>query len=408
MFRRISLPKDPILKLYLITVAILLLDVTNNFPMISMLRKMKYVLMFIMLMDAIHSRNFRINKKALYVLVLLFTHTILFGFVWINNTVIHLTLVHAREMLIYLILLTLTVEMIERKRCYVEFLECIVVAFSVFFIWIGITHFSHFVNPIYYPMVLMRNTRIRSNFGTASPNYVGYYAFVAIILYYLLWWTWKKRGTLTQGKKQLIALIAFWTMCILFSTASRSSIISLAIFAVICFIVQYKKIPDNARKWIIIFCIATAAIFLIFNWNSIWKDANRAENVSINIPIFNEMNAEWKGMGYLESSAFYLGFYGYDTWPVDIYYLYIYLTTGKIGSILIFSALIFILIVYLRKKKDTIRYILLAAYVAMLFDGFWQVNLFTYRYIATLFINAILLYFMGNSNEKVEIDSGSD
>ena len=34
---------------------------------------------------------------------------------------------------------------------------------------------------------------------------------------------------------------------------------------------------------------------------------------------------------------------------------------------------------------------MLSVYIAILFDGLWQVNIFTYRYIATLFIGVLLL-----------------
>ena len=117
------------------------------------------------------------------------------------------------------------------------------------------------------------------------------------------------------------------------------------------------------------------------------------------MPIFNELNAKNTGMGYIESSGFYLDSYGYDTWPVDIYYLYIFLTTGVLGSLLIFTPLLGIFFIYLFKRRNTVQTILFSAYIALLFDGFWQVNLFTYRYIATLFINALLLYFLNNIDE---------
>ena len=127
------------------------------------------------------------------------------------------------------------------------------------------------------------------------------------------------------------------------------------------------------------------------NWTSIWGNANREANISINVPVFRQMNAFWKGMGYIESAGFYNDAYGYDTWPVDIYYLYIYLSTGIIGSLIIAIPLLYILYRLIRKKDNFTRYVMLSVYIAILFDGLWQVNIFTYRYIATLFIGVLLL-----------------
>lgn len=399
MERKIWWREDPILILYFITAAILLLDVTNNFPMISLLRKIKYVLIFFIFLSALRERSFSIDKHSMFVLVFLYLHTVIFGYIFINPDVSELTATHAREMLIYLVFLTLTVEMIERKKCYVAFLECIVAAFAVFFVWTGVTHFGHFVNPIYFPMALIKSGRIRSDFGTASPNYLGYYAFVACIFYYLLWTEWKTNNLITKKKMGALLIVAFWTVCMLLSTGSRSSIISLLIFAAVCFLTQFKGFSKKKRKAVIVFCLIAATVVLICNWQNIWSQSNREANVSVNMPVFQEMNATWTGMGYVESSGFYGDVYGYDTFPVDIYYLYIFLTTGVIGSVLIFLPLIYILIVYIKKQRTDIQNILLAAYIALLFDGFWQVNIFTYRYIGTLFINALLLYFMGVKNE---------
>lgn len=401
MIKKYSLTKDPILILYFITALILLLDVTDNFPLITILRKVKYPMLFIMFADALRERKFILGYKSLLVLSFFYIHTIIFGLIAINPDVQLQTATHFREMMIYLVYLTLSVEMITRKQCYVEYIEGICLAFTIFFIWTGVTHFSDFVNPLYYPMVFFRYGRIRSNFGTASPNYIGYYAFVALVFYYLLWRTWKRDNKLTKTNKYVLILIISYILCILFSTASRSSILSLLLFAGCCFLFQYKKFTKATRNIIIVIVAIVLIVFLMMNWQSIWSNSNRSENVNINMPIFEQMNAEKFGMGYIESSGFYLDAYGYDTWPVDNYYLYIYLATGVVGTVLTFIPLAIILVNYLRKERNVTQKILLAAYIALLFDGFWQVNLFTYRYIATLFINTLLLYFIGNIEEDV-------
>ena len=131
----------------------------------------------------------------------------------------------------------------------------------------------------------------------------------------------------------------------------------------------------------------------------IWADANRDGNYEINLPIFEQMGAFWTGMGYIENAGFLNGAYGYETFPVDVYYLYIYLSTGVIGSVIIAIPLIYMLIKLIRKKTWFAQIIGLSIYIAMLFDAFWQVNLFTYRYIPTLFLAVLIITAISKKEE---------
>ena len=130
-----------------------------------------------------------------------------------------------------------------------------------------------------------------------------------------------------------------------------------------------------------------------------FADANRDGNYEINLPIFEQMGAFWTGMGYIESAGFLNGAYGYETFPVDVYYLYIYLSTGVIGSVIIAIPLIYMLIKLIRKKTWFAQIIGLSIYIAMLFDAFWQVNLFTYRYIPTLFLAVLIITEISKKEE---------
>lgn len=384
--------KNIILIGYFFTATILLLDCTDNFPGTSLGRKLKYVYLAMLIAEFIFSRVKTISKKSVLVIGALLIHTILFGIVYVNPSVQKLTRIHFQEMLIYLLLLGFLTNIVERYHCKFEFIKATCAACTIFLLWCGITHFRNFVNPAYYIYVFNRSARIRGEFGTGSPNYMGYYCFISLIFFYALWREYGRNDQLTQKKKYYLLSISGWTILILFSTGSRSSILSFLIFGSICvYQIKLKQYLGKSRYFFIMALMVISTIFLFYNWSGIWADANREANISINIPVFNQMNAFWKGMGYIESSGFYNDVYGYDTWPVDIYYLYIYLSTGVIGSVIIAIPLIYIFLELLISRDNFIKTVMWPAYIAILFDGLWQVNIFTYRYIATLFIGVLLL-----------------
>ena len=377
---------------YFVVALILLLDCTNNFPGIFYLRKLKYVYIMILAVDFMTCRRKQITKISAVVMFFLFFHTLLFGIVFVNPDVLELTRIHCREMVIYLLFLMLMTNAVERYNCKLKFIEATCAAFAGFMLWCGITHISNFVNPMYFIYVFNRTDRVRSEFGTGSPNYMGYYCFIALVFFYALWYEYNETNRLTQKKKYGLLGISLWTILILLSTGSRSSILSFFLFATICiYQLYFRERLGKAKCLFVILAVGVALIFVYMNWTSIWGNANREANISINVPVFRQMNAFWKGMGYIESAGFYNDAYGYDTWPVDIYYLYIYLSTGIIGSLIIAIPLLYILYRLIRKKDNFTRYVMLSVYIAILFDGLWQVNIFTYRYIATLFIGVLLL-----------------
>lgn len=397
--------KDIILFGYFVTFLILLLDCVDNFPFTSVLRKVKYVYIAILLADFVLNNRkgtYRFRKSSVFILFFFFLHTVLFGLVWTNPDVAEYTATHFREMMIYLGLLSLIVYAVEKYNCRFEFIFLTAVACGIFMLWTGITHFSSFVNPIYFINVFSRNGRYRGGFGTASENCIGLYAFVSLIFYFALWYQYKKRRMLTSVRKACLTLIIFWTLMILFSSASRSSILSFLVFVAFwLYQTFFKKKFGKSRYIFLILGLAIIAIVLWVAGDEIWASANRAANFTVNLPYFNMVGGFWKGMGYIESSSFLGNAYGYETFPVDNYYLYIYLTTGVIGCAILLIPLIYMLVRLLKKKSRFACTIVLPVYISMLFNAFWQVNLFTYRYIFTIFLSILLMITISDREESL-------
>ena len=402
-YGKISL-KNLILFIYFVTIFILLMDCTDNFPFTENLREIKYIFIGLLIVDFIingFKSQYKFRKSSLFILFFFFLHTILFGLIFVNPTVAELTSVHFREMMIYLLLLAFLVYAVEKYDCRAEFIKLTALACGIFMLWCGLTHFGDFVNPIYFIYVFSRAERIRAAFGTSNYNYMGFYTVVSLAFYYATWCIEKRQNNLTTLKKIIILLISFWTLAILFSTSSRSSILSVLVFVIVWFYQSIVKRTFSRKTAYLIgaLFIILLIVAIIVLGEDIWADANRDGNYEINLPIFEQMGAFWTGMGYIENAGFLSGAYGYETFPVDVYYLYIYLSTGVIGSVIIAIPLIYMLIKLIRKKTWFAQIIGLSIYIAMLFDAFWQVNLFTYRYIPTLFLAVLIITAISKKEE---------
>ena len=83
--------------------------------------------------------------------------------------------------------------------------------------------------------------------------------------------------------------------------------------------------------------------------------------------------------------------YGYATWPVDIYYLYIFFSTGILGFLMVMAILLFLFVRLAKDHSWFIYNISFPLYLASLMSALGQVNLFTYRYIAALFTAVLFL-----------------
>ena len=130
----------------------------------------------------------------------------------------------------------------------------------------------------------------------------------------------------------------------------------------------------------------------------IWNNSNRALNITANYPVFLQLGNLWTGMGYTDNSAFHgeIAVFGMDTSSLDMYYVYIFFTTGVIGCIIIGAALLLMLIKLLTQRKTALNITTIGLYLAMLFFAFWQCNMVTYRYVSPTIFFLIILFSMSD------------
>ena len=125
--------------------------------------------------------------------------------------------------------------------------------------------------------------------------------------------------------------------------------------------------------------------------SSVWSNSNRDANVTVNYPIFKQFSA-WTGMGYIPSSGFFTNAYGLNTFALDIYYLYIFFTTGYVGSsiMLLFLCYSFFSIVKILDKRK--KELTMALFMAILFTGIGQTNMISYTLLPSM-INWIIIFW---------------
>ena len=313
---------------------------------------------------------------------------------------------HFFNFLIYIIFIVLIVNYVATSKEYLGFLQSTYIAFCLFMYWTALTHLSDFVNPLYYPIVLVNGSRIRAGFGM-DYNMAGNIFACSIVLSLIL------RSEMQQDKSKLwfwgwlVNDIVFIMM--LFSTASRTSILGVIAFIFFWYFINPKvcvstiksifglrcktKLGEKQIRNISIILIIIFSIGIIIGGNieSILAGSNRAENWSVNYPIFRENASLWTGLGYVESSAFLIRSYGYPTWPVDNYYFYIFFSSGLLGFSIMALVLIAIFYGIIKSEKRRDSGYLAALYIMLLISGSGEVNLITYRFFSSTIYMSILL-----------------
>ncbi len=105
-------------------------------------------------------------------------------------------------------------------------------------------------------------------------------------------------------------------------------------------------------------------------------------------------------MGYADNSGYLGMIYGYPTTAQDVYYLFIWFSTGYLGGAMIFGQMIYLLYLTLRHYRTEGRKWALALFSMMLFYCVWQVNYMNARYCTSWFHMIFLFYYVLSINEK--------
>lgn len=395
---------------YCITFLILLMDRMDNVPIVvfSVLRKIKYLYLFFNAFYFLATCDKRgIKKKtvpALIVLILLLLHTLLWGMVFVNETVKTETNIHMRELLILIVFISETAYLYYSSGTVLEFAKHTYGVYLLALLWAGLTHFSDFVNPIKFIYVFGGSHTYRVAFGFGHANYVGSICCCALLCSIYLIDHMRKHLSVNVFLKNkrlwMIILADVYIGEMLFSTASRTAILAFLI-AIVMYIIYnannlLPSIGSAKPREIIILgsCLAIILLFLTGTFSKLLTETNRDNLISTNMQILNDYFNRRTGMGYINYSGFSDGvwLFGYETANVDSYYAYIFFATGYLGTFLIMLAL-FITGLYVckegRRRNNIVGSMIFVAFILI---GITQASLISYDHLMS--ISFWVLFFM--------------
>lgn len=169
---------------YFGSLMILLLNQINELPMPDLLRKVKYPYVFVVAFLVIASG--RIKKGSLaptVVFGLIFLHTCLFGYVFINYIVEGAIRDNASQMFWFLLFVGVTFAYVAQHNCYKLFILLSYYATGLQLIIGGIRYRSSFVNPIWgLYQSFTAEVRYKNTFGFVHAGYTSNAAFLVIVL----------------------------------------------------------------------------------------------------------------------------------------------------------------------------------------------------------------------------------
>ena len=385
--------------LYCVTMFVLLLDQVGLLPLAEIFRKIKYVYIIVMMVLCLgRARIAKAWLPSIFIFILLFIHTILFGVVITNKIVAGETLEHAAQMLVYLVMAFVTYYYIIINDSLGVFVDATYMVSSLQMLLTAFYYRSQFVNPLWgLYQTFAGGHRYKVAFGFVHPGYLSNACYFTLILSIIFWEIHKHE--INEKKKQIIlgiCAIDGVIVMMLLSSAQRSGFLA-TVIALFIYWITLNKNKRIYRFLKVIIPLALPFIIISFRvndvWNYIWDNSNRSLNISVNYPVFREIGNLWTGMGFVESSGFIKdnSVFGITTSSLDMYYVYIFFTTGIIGCVIIGSALIILTVCIYKSPKNEFRNAISALYISILFFAFWQCNLFTYRYVSSFFVQVLLL-----------------
>ena len=376
--------------LYIVTIGLNMLSRTDNFN-VGPLLNIRYIYLLMLLLYFFSSFGGVVPGRPFIMMSFLMVHSVLFGFIFINNNVKALTNDHGKEMIIYTLLITLTSYFVWSQGLFYDFMAWNFWTTAVILLRAGITHTSHFVNPVLFVHAFSSNHSFRSTFGFGHANFTGNLCLFTIAYSIFLLEEIRREGRiqymLENRYVRAILITDILIGEILLSTQSRTSILAGILFAAVYIFYNWYdvfKLPYRARAIIAYITVLLLVLFIVMGGPaSIWEGAHRSDNITVNYPLF-KMFSPWTGMGYIPPYGFYKKAYGLDTFALDIYYLYIFFSTGYIGTALIVCFLLVTLLFVIFIRNVGNKVLSLALYFAMLVTGIGQTNMIVYTLLSSM------------------------
>ena len=376
--------------------------------------KIKYLFILYCLIDIMQYRENNCGTNLIILFLILIVYVLLWRYVFVNPNMVEYISNHTLIMIYFLLLLIPSTQEVLHYQCVGEYtITSCAAIIAALFIQV-ITHLNELsLNPVFAVYSFLSHDVMRSSFGFLHANGIGNMCFLIVSFLFLFYLEFSDNPLLHSRSKMFILLFDCIIFMILFSASSRTAFISIVIFLMIASGIRImNKVRFTAKsikylKWIIFIGLLffVVIVFVSGLWDYIWINSNRSLNVTENVHWVPVLGNIWTGMGFVENGAFIsnpynanLSAFGVETSSLDMNYVYIYCTTGILGSCMM-ASILFILGVSLYKNRGE-KYggYYIALFVTLLFYAFWETVLFTYRFWGMIIPHVVLLY--GANREK--------
>ena len=325
-------------------------------------------------------------------------------------------------MLLYLVVFFCAAMEVIHYECVEEYAVSSGVGLLLVLVVQVFTHTDQLIlNPALAVHSFFQHDIMRASFGFMNTNFAGNSCFLTLCMMFMVYLYHSRNKLFNSRVKILIMIATIFVLYIMLSLSSRTPMICAAAFVCGSMIIRtnekYNFTDDSSR---ILKRISTGFLlgFLGFAlvtdlWGQIWDSSNRSLNVTENVHWIPILGTIWTGMGYVDNSAFitneannWISAFGVYTSSLDMNYLYLYCTTGRLGVAMYVCVLVIIGIsLFLnRKQKYGLNYLVI--YGVILFYAIWETVLFTPRFWAMMVPYVILLYGANNRQTKTEDDKG--
>ena len=398
---KLIIPKQHLLFViaYVVNLLILLLYQIDALPFAIILRKAKYLyVIFVLFLFLLNNKINRKNGGALLTIGVFLLHTILFGYIFTNPIAAENIDNNASQMLWYILTVLVTYLYVAQNDLFETFINVSFYVVMGHAILSVLLHPHDIVNPIWgFMQAFGGGIRYKTTFGYVHAGYLSNAAYLMVILC-IYFYELNKKYVGIRKKIMWISLVIMGLVAIemLAAAAERSGIISAAIVGAFYVVFVFFKVRVEQKTMVIFAAIGIIAIEIMAGagvFEYIWANSNRSLNITVNYPVFQQLGNLWTGMGFVDNSGFHkeIAAFGVETSSLDLYYVYIFFTTGVVGCILIGSGLLMMLFKLLFQKKTDLNLTTLGLYLSMLFFAFWQCNMVTYRYVSPTILFTIIL-----------------
>ena len=376
--------------------------------------KIKYLFILYCLIDIMQYRENNCGTNLIILFLILIAYVLLWRYVFVNPNMVEYISNHTLIMIYFLLLLIPSTQEVLHYQCVGEYtITSCAAIIAALFIQV-ITHLNELsLNPVFAVYSFLSHDVMRSSFGFLHANGIGNMCFLIVSFLFLFYLEFSDNPLLHSRSKMFILLFDCIIFMILFSASSRTAFISIVIFLMVASGIRImNKVRFTAKskkylKWVIFIWLLffVVIVFVSGLWDYIWINSNRSLNVTENVHWVPVLGNIWTGMGFVENGAFIsnpynanLSAFGVETSSLDMNYVYIYCTTGILGSCMM-ASILFILGVSLYKNRGE-KYggYYIALFVTLLFYAFWETVLFTYRFWGMIIPHVVLLY--GANREK--------